>query len=235
MSTSYLPVGVYSALLAISLLSSCTLPQDFQLSPKVTQTVGKPLQPGVQYVVRKALAAGIPFRPSQMRQYAFVMEAPHPPMLAASLTLGRQMTVRTTAYCHDEADHIVYGAKNAVGSTLRFGNVRSAAADWSRYPVGTLFRITSQPDVTYVVDDYGSALVGTGTIDIYKPSRKQMNDWGVRHVNIEVLQWGSYQRSVAIMKDRMRWPHVRRMVEDIQSNALQATAAVFKKPLTASL
>ena len=235
MSTSYHPVGVCFALLAIFMLSSCTLPLDFDPTNKVTQTVGKPLQPGVQYVVRKALAAGVPFRPSQMRQYAFVMEAPHPPMLAASLIPGRQMTVRTTAYCHDEADHIVYGTKNAIGSTLRFGNVRSAAADWSRYPVGTLFRITSQPDVTYVVDDYGSALVGTGTIDIYKPSRKQMNDWGVRHVNIEVLQWGSFQRSVAIMKDRMRWPHVRRMVEDIQSNAMQVTAAVMKKPLTASL
>ena len=235
MNTSYLPLSVFPALLAISLLSSCTLPKDFAEAKKVTDTVGKPLQPGVEYVVRKALAAGVPFRPSQMRQYAFVMEVPHPPMLSASLKPGRQMVVRTTAYCHDEADHIVYGTKNAIGSTLRFGNVRSAAADWSRYPVGTLFRITDQPDVTYVVDDYGSALVGTGTIDIYKPSRKQMNDWGVRHVNIEVLQWGSFQRSVAIMKDRMRWPHVRRMVEDIQSNAMQATAAVLKKPMTASL
>jgi len=235
MSTSYPPVCGFFALLAIFMMSSCSLPLDFGSTKQVTHTVGKPLQPGVQYVVRQALAAGVPFRPEQMRQYAFVMKAPHPPMLTASLEQGRQMVVRTTAYCHDEADHIVYGSKNAIGSTLRFGNVRSAAADWSRYPVGTLFRITSQPDVTYVVDDYGSALVGTGTIDIYKPSRKQMNDWGVRHVNIEVLQWGSYQRSVAIMKDRMRWPHVRRMVEDIQSNAMQTTAAVFKKPLTASL
>jgi 3D (Asp-Asp-Asp) domain-containing protein len=235
MNTSYLPVGVYSALLAISTLSSCTLPSDFETHEAAVNTVGKPLQPGVQYVVRKALAAGVPFRPSQMRQYAFKIDAPHPPMLTASLKPGRQMVVRTTAYCHDEDDHIVYGTKNAIGSTLRFGNVRSAAADWSRYPVGTLFRITSQPDVTYVVDDYGSALVGTGTIDIYKPSRKQMNDWGVRHVNIEVIQWGSFQRSVAIMKDRMRWPHVRRMVEDIQSNAMQATASLLKRPLTASL
>ncbi|MCX6858041.1 MAG: 3D domain-containing protein [Verrucomicrobia bacterium] len=235
MNTAFPPFGVFSALLVISALSSCTLPQDFAVSKKMTSTVGEPLQPGTQYVVRKALAAGVPFRPSQMKQYAFVMKAPHPPMLTAGLKPGRQMVVRTTAYCHDEDDHIVYGTKNAIGSTLRFGNVRSAAADWSRYPVGTLFRITSQPDVTYVVDDYGSALVGTGTIDIYKPSRKQMNDWGVRHVNIEVLQWGSFQRSVAIMKDRMRWPHVRRMVEDIQSNAMQATAAVLKKPLTASL
>lgn len=235
MNTSYQSLGVFSALLAVVTLSACTLPMDFVATRNVSRTVGKPLQPGVQYVVRKALAAGIEFRPEQMRQYAFILKAPHPPMLNASLESGRQMVVRTTAYCHDEADHIVYGAKNAVGSTLKFGNVRSAAADWSRYPVGTLFRITNQPEVVYVVDDYGSALVGTGTIDIYKPSRRQMYEWGVRHVNIEVLQWGSFQRSVAIMKDRMRWPHVRRMVEDIQSNAMMTTAAVFKRPLTASL
>lgn len=127
------------------------------------------------------------------------------------------MTVRTTAYCHDESDHLVYGVKNALGTPLKFGALRSAAADWSRYPVGTRFRITGQPDVVYEVDDYGSALVGTGTIDLYKPTQGMMNDWGVRHVNIEVLQWGSYERSMDIMRDRLRWPHVRRMVEDIQT------------------
>jgi len=156
-------------------------------------------------------------------------------MLKASLAPGRQMLVRTTDYCHDEAEHIVYGSKNAIGSTLRFGNVRNAAADWSQYPVGTLFRITSQTEVVYFVDDDGSALIGTGTIAPYKPSRKQMNHWGVRHVNIELLQWGSHQRSVSIMKDRMRWSHVRRMAEDFQSNVMQTTAVVFKKPMTASL
>jgi hypothetical protein len=62
-----------------------------------------------------------------------------------------------------------------------------------------------------------------------------MDDWGVRHVDIEVLQWGSYERSMAIMKDRMRWPHVRQMVEDIQSRVYQVTAQSLKAPITAAL
>jgi 3D (Asp-Asp-Asp) domain-containing protein len=189
----------------------------------------------VRYEVRKALAARVPFTPQDMKRYYFVMEAPRPPLTAAALNSGRRMTVRTTAYCHDESDHIVYGAKNALGTPLRFGLVRSAAADWSRYPVGTRFRIASQPEVIYVVDDYGSALVGTGTIDIYKPTRTQMNAWGVRHVDIEVLQWGSYERSMSIMRERMKWPHVRRMVNDIQQRVYQATASSLKPVVTAAL
>ena len=67
----------------------------------------------------------------------------------------------------------------------RYGNVRSAAADWSVYPVGTIFQIEGLPYV-YQVDDYGSALVGTNTIDLYKPDKATMNAWGVRNVNIRV-------------------------------------------------
>lgn len=234
MNASRIFVGPWVTLVSVSLLSSCALP-DAPFSQNQKETTGRPLEAGVRYEVRKALTAGVPFRPSEMKRYYFVMEAPHAPLQAASLKPGRHLTVRTTAYCHDESDHIVYGSKNALGTPLKFGSVRSAAADWSRYPVGTRFRIANQPDVVYVVDDYGSALVGTGTIDIYKPSRSQMNAWGVRHVNIEVLQWGSYERSMAIMKDRMKWPHVRRMVEDIQARAMQATARSLKMPQTASL
>lgn len=217
-------------------LSSCALPALERLgwaAPKPKE--GSPLQPGVRYEVRKALAAGVPFRPQEMKRYYFVMETPRPPLLAATQKPGKHMTVRTTAYCHDESDHLVYGTKTALGTPLKFGSVRSAAADWSRYPVGTRFRISGQPDVVYEVDDYGSALVGTGTIDLYKPNQNMMDAWGVRHVDIEVLQWGSYSRSMEIMRDRIRWPHVRRMVEDIQTKVYQATAKSLNSPMTASL
>ena len=109
--------------------------------------------------------------------------------------------VKTTAYTHTESDHIVYGKASAVGSKLKYGNVRSAAADWSVYPVGTSFKIEGQPYV-YEVDDYGSALVGTQTIDLYTPTKSSMNNWGARKVNIQVLRWGSFARSLAIMKPR---------------------------------
>ena len=132
--------------------------------------------------------------------------------------------MRTTAYCHDEADHIAYGNRSAVGTPLRYGSIRSAAADWSRYPLGTLFRISGQPNVIYQVDDYGSALVGTDTIDLYQPTRSQMNAWGVRHVDIEVIKWGCFQNSMQLIKDRTRFPHVRRMFDGLQQRLYQATS-----------
>lgn len=126
--------------------------------------------------------------------------------------------VRTTAYTHTEADHIQHGTSTAVGSNLKFGRVRSAAADWSVYPVGTIFQIEGSPYV-YQVDDYGSALVGTNTIDLYKPDRETMDDWGVRNVNIRVLKWGSFTKSLAIMKPRAKHDHVKKMVQRIEKSS----------------
>lgn len=127
------------------------------------------------------------------------------------------MTVRTTAYsCKEMEMGGKYGNKNACGTQLRYGAVRSAAADWSRFPVGTKFRMAGQPQV-YVVDDYGSALVGTNTIDIYKPTLGMMKDWGVRHIDIEVLQWGSFIRSAEILKARTHVSHTRTMYHAINA------------------
>lgn len=53
-----------------------------------------------------------------------------PTKLAVVDTRGMLRNVRTTAYTHSESDHIVYGAKSAVGTDLKYGTVRSAAADW---------------------------------------------------------------------------------------------------------
>ncbi len=124
--------------------------------------------------------------------------------------------VRTTAYTHTEADHLIYGAKTALGTQLRYhGPIRSAAADWSRFPLGTRFQIEGSP-VIYEVDDYGSALVGKNTLDLYKPSKAHMNAWGARYVRIRVLRWGSYQKSLEIMAPRVHHSHVREMVDAIQ-------------------
>ncbi|QIF03322.1 3D domain-containing protein [Roseimicrobium sp. ORNL1] len=136
----------------------------------------------------------------------------------------RLQDVKTTAYTHSESDHLVHGVKTAAGSKLKFGTVRSAAADWSVYPVGTVFQIEGEP-YTYEVDDYGSALVGTETIDLYKPTRATMNKWGVRRVNINVIKWGSFTKSLAIMKPReKRNSHVREMVEKIERGTTPANS-----------
>ena len=126
--------------------------------------------------------------------------------------------VKTTAYTHTEADHIVFGTKNALGTNLKYGTVRSAAADWSAYPVGTVFKIQGEPHI-YQVDDYGSALVGTRTIDLYRPSQETMNGWGARKVNIEVLRWGSLSQSLSIMKSsaaKEPASHVNQMISEIE-------------------
>ncbi len=127
----------------------------------------------------------------------------------------RSRIVRTTAYTCSEWDHKVYGNKSASGTRLMYGSkIRSAAADWSFYPLGTTFRIKGLPQL-FVIDDYGSALTGTGTIDIYKPSKSMMRDWGRRNVEVEVVQWGSFRRSAQMLSQRTRYSHCRAMLSNI--------------------
>ena len=124
--------------------------------------------------------------------------------------------VRTTAYTHSESDHRRYGAKSAAGTLLQYNEqFRSAAADWSVYPLGTKFRIKGEP-YTYVVDDYGRALVGTGTIDIYQPTRALMRQWGTRIVEIEVIEWGSSRKSIETLAQRKRYRHCNNMYASLQ-------------------
>ena len=152
---------------------------------------------------------------------------PQSSLRSAMVAPGGMMMVRTTAYCHKEADHLEYGRMNAAGGRLKYGGlVRSAAADWSRYPVGTRFRITGLP-YEYVVDDYGSALVGTGTIDLYQPTFTAMNAWGVRNVPIQVIQWGSFDVSHRILEERKNVPHadhVRTMLKEIEKKAVHSAS-----------
>lgn len=127
----------------------------------------------------------------------------------------RHRIVRTTAYTSSESDHLIYGDKNATGTVLRYNDrVRSAAADWSFYPVGTTFRIAGLPYL-YVVDDYGSALLGTGTVDIYKPTKEIMDLWGTRNVEVTVVQWGSFTRSAELLSKCKSYDHCKKMLANI--------------------
>jgi 3D (Asp-Asp-Asp) domain-containing protein len=124
-------------------------------------------------------------------------------------------SVRTTAYTHTESDHKKYGRKSAAGTQLRRGEVNSAAADWSRWPLGTRFYVVETGEI-YEVDDYGWMLAGTNTIDLYKPSKSRMNQWGVRRVTIQILEWGDERRSYAMLKPRQKHAHVKRMVRQLE-------------------
>jgi 3D (Asp-Asp-Asp) domain-containing protein len=115
--------------------------------------------------------------------------------------------VRTTAYTHSEGS----GEKNAIGLRLSGGRLKSASADWARFPLGTRFRLLRTGN-EYVIDDYGGALVGTSTIDLYMTTRAEMRRWGVRHEDIEIIHWGSEEESLKILRTRTNVGRVRRMI-----------------------
>ena len=85
----------------------------------------------------------------------------------------------------------------------------------ARWPRGTRFHLGETGEV-YEGDDCGWMLAGTNTIDLYQPTRAQMNKWGVRRVTIEVLEWGNPQRSYAMLKPRSKHRHVKRMVRQLE-------------------
>jgi 3D (Asp-Asp-Asp) domain-containing protein len=133
--------------------------------------------------------------------------------LVTNATAGPQgqREVRTTAYIGSR--HAA--AENANGSQLKSGHLTSAAADWSRFPLGTKFKICGT-DTIYVVDDYGPALVGTNKIDLCMQSRREVHHWGVRKVTINIIEPGSYDRSLTLLKRRKHVPYVRRMVKGLE-------------------
>ena len=138
----------------------------------------------------------------------------------ATTTGQRLPKVRTTAYTQHEGGS---GAHNAVGTYLSGRQVLSAASDWSRYPLGTRFRLVDTKE-EYVIDDYGNALVGTDTIDLYKTSRSEVRNWGVRYVDIDILQWGSEEESLKVLAPRSKHNCVRKMVAALEKKKSKAVA-----------
>jgi 3D (Asp-Asp-Asp) domain-containing protein len=157
----------------------------------------------------------VPFRAAPLALLGFVYGCTTRSLPTYEQPIARTQlqSVRTTAYTHTESDHLEYGRASASGTQLKFGAINSAAADWSRWPAGTIFRILDSGEL-YRVDDYGWALSGTNTIDLYKPSVGAMRAWGTRRVNIENLEWGDPGRSLAILRGRTKFRHVQRMVAE---------------------
>src|ERR1043166_3276174 len=130
---------------------------------------------------------------------------------SAGVRNARHIKVRTTAYTKTESG----GRRNALGKNLSGSKVLSAASDWSRFPLGTRFKITGT-NVEYVIDDYGTALIGTNTIDLYKPTRLEMSRWGVRHLDIDIVEWGSEAESLKVLGPRAKHRYVRQMITALQ-------------------
>jgi 3D (Asp-Asp-Asp) domain-containing protein len=143
---------------------------------------------------------------------------------------AKRMTVRTTAYTHTEAG----GGNNAIGSRLRFGgDVYSAASDWSWLPLGTRFRMVENGR-TYVIEDYGSALVGRQTIDLYVPSMSEVRHWGVRNIDIDILEWGSKAMSLKLLKPRATHSYIQTMVAELQKAVPSESASALPASALAS-
>jgi 3D (Asp-Asp-Asp) domain-containing protein len=101
--------------------------------------------------------------------------------------------------------------------------IGSAAADWSRWPAGTVFRLLSTSQI-YKVDDYGWALAGRNTIDLYMPSRRSMNTWGAREEGIQILRWGDANESLRLLQAHQGYRHIRRMVLELQGQDVEAAS-----------
>lgn len=107
--------------------------------------------------------------------------------------------------------------KRVVAARPQRPKVGSAAADWSRWPAGTTFRLLSTGQL-YRVDDYGWALAGRNTIDLYMATSGQMNAWGAREEQIQILQWGDPEESLRRLAPHQDYKHIRRMVLELQGN-----------------
>jgi 3D (Asp-Asp-Asp) domain-containing protein len=129
-----------------------------------------------------------------------------------------KIPVKASAYSYGAKCNGAWAKRNAIGGCLQSGAINSAAADWSRFPVGTKFRV-AETGKLYIVDDYGSAMVGKDKVDLYMPNYGQVNRWGLRDVTLEILEWGSHDESLTILQPRAhgRYGYVRRMVEQLQA------------------
>jgi 3D (Asp-Asp-Asp) domain-containing protein len=115
------------------------------------------------------------------------------------------------------------GAKRAVAVSKVPPRIGSAAADWSRWPMGTTFRLLSTGQ-TYRVEDYGWALSGRNTIDLYMANQRDMNTWGARQEPIQVLHWGHPRESLQFLRAHQDYKHIKRMVLELEGRDQEAAA-----------
>ena len=145
-----------------------------------------------------------------------VIQKPMAAVATANSHLGRVPNVRTTAYTRVEKG----GHRNALGAYLSGHRVMSAASDWSRFPLGTRFRIANTKD-EYI-------------IDLYKPTKLEMKRWGVRNVDIDILQWGSEEQSLKVLSPRAKHQTARRMIAGLRKKAPSSRTGVASTSAQAS-
>ena len=113
--------------------------------------------------------------------------------------------------------------KKVIVTKTKAPKIGSAAADWSRWPAGTTFRLLSTGQL-YRVDDYGWALSGRNTIDLYMATSHEMNSWGSRQESIQILKWGDPHESLRLLEPHQNSRHIKRMILQLEGNEQQAAA-----------
>ncbi len=66
------------------------------------------------------------------------------------------------------------------------------------------------------MEDYGWALAGRNTIDLYMSTPGDMNSWGVRQELIRVEQWGDPNESLRRLASHTKYRHIKRMVLELE-------------------
>jgi len=136
---------------------------------------------------------------------------------------GTRVTTTVTTTRVTKTTTSTPGAKRAVAVSKVPPRIGSAAADWSRWPMGTTFRLLSTGQM-YRVEDYGWALSGRNTIDLYMANQRDMNAWGARQEPIQVLHWGDPQQSLQLLRAHQDYKHIKRMVLELQGREQEAAS-----------
>ena len=136
---------------------------------------------------------------------------------------GTRVTTTVTTTRVTKTTTTTRGAKRAVAVSKVPPRIGSAAADWSRWPMGTTFRLLSTGQM-YRVEDYGWALSGRNTIDLYMANQRDMNAWGARQEPIQVLRWGDPQESLQFLRGHQDYKHIKRMVLELEGRDQEAAA-----------
>ena len=149
--------------------------------------------------------------------------APQPFLMDDEETKSKQVVRKATAVTTTTTTtttrtvKTVRGKRVVVKAKAQPPKIGSAAADWSRWPVGTTFRLLSTGQI-YRVEDYGWALAGRNTVDLYMATQTEMNAWGARQEPIQILRWGDSEESLRLLLPHQDYRHIRRMVLELQGN-----------------
>jgi 3D (Asp-Asp-Asp) domain-containing protein len=187
-----------------------------------------------QYSNRNALggelrAAGPPInRAEVVTRATLAYEVPR----AIPVNESSSYSPRLQPFSMDERETVTPGPKRAPRTTRavkravvvsRPPQIGSAAADWSRWPAGTVFRLLSTGQ-NYRVEDYGWALSGRNTIDLYMSNQREMNSWGARQETIEIVKWGDPQESLQFLRRHQDYRHIKRMVLELEGREKEAAS-----------